>query len=84
MKQIKFKECNITYAENQPEYLSLPTYKTKSGEVTSCWKLSFFDKLRIIITGRMFLSILTFNNPLQPQKMSVKNPCRGIVNNDSN
>ncbi len=74
MKIIKFKECNVTYAENQPEYLPLPAHKTSDGKVTSCWGLSFFERLKVAVTGRIYLSVLTFNQPLQPLKMLIKKP----------
>jgi len=76
MKVIKFKECNAVYAKDQPEYLPLPSHKTKDGEVTSCWKLSFWERLKVLITGRIFLQILTFNESLQPLKMIAYNPLR--------
>ena len=74
MDIVKFKECNVTYAENQPEYLSLPAHRTNNGVVTCCWGLSIKERLIVLFTGRVFLKILTFNNPLQPLKMSVINP----------
>lgn len=76
MDIIKFPECNITFAEDQPEYQPLPALKlqTKQGEVISCWKLSFKEKIKILFTGKMWLSIYTFNNPLQPILMSVDKP----------
>lgn len=74
MEIIKFKECNCTYAKDQPEYLPLPAHKTNDGIVTSCWKLSWLDKLIILFSGRVWLRLMTFNNPVQPQLMSVKNP----------
>ena len=74
MDVIKFKECNTVYAENQPEYLPLPAHKTEAGRVTSCWGLSFFERLRIALTGKIYLQVLTFNKSLQPLKMAVKNP----------
>ena len=74
MKVIKFKQCNITYAENQPEYLPLPAHKAKDGRVTSCWGLSFFERLRVAFIGRIYLRVLTFNKPLQPLKMFVRQP----------
>ena len=74
MKIIKFKECNVTYAENQPEYLPLPAHKSDDGRVTSCWGLSFFERLRVALTGRIYLQILTFNKPLQPLKMLTNRP----------
>lgn len=79
MKIIKFKECNIVYAENQPEYLPLPSHKSDDGRVTSCWGLSFLERLRVTLTGRIYLQVLTFNNPLQPLKMSVSNPLKTFL-----
>jgi hypothetical protein len=67
MKPINFKESNCVYAKDQKEYLPLPVYKTKDGEVTSCWKFSFFERIKILFTGKVYLTLLTFNNPLQPQ-----------------
>jgi len=74
MEIIKFKECNVTYAENQPEYLPLPAHKTEDGVVTSCWGLSWRERFRVIWHGKIFLQVLTFNAPLQPQRMTTKNP----------
>lgn len=72
MKPIPFKEYNKIIAKNQPEYLDLPVHM-KDGVATSCWKLSIIDKIRIIFTGKVYLSIWTFDNPLQPQLMSIDN-----------
>ena len=79
MKIVKFKECNVTYAENQDEYLDLPAHKAEDGCVTSCWGLNLKERLSVLFTGKIFLQILTFNKPLQPLKMVVKNP----VENDN-
>ena len=74
MKPIKFKEANCTYAENQPEYLPLPVFKDtgKDGSVISCWQLSFKERIRILIKGSLWLSIMTFNKPLQPLYLTTK------------
>jgi len=74
MKAIKFKECNVTFAENQPEYLPLPAHKSPGGRVTSCWGFSFLERVRVALRGKIYLQILTFNEPLQPLLMSVHNP----------
>ena len=74
MKAIEFKGCNITYAENQPEYLPLHAHKSKDGLVTSCWELSLLERLKVVFTGKIYLLILTFNRPLQPLKMLIKRP----------
>ena len=78
MKPIKFKEQNITYAENQPEYIPLPALKLKGkeGEVVSCWKLSFLERLRVVMTGKFFLQVLTLNKPAQQLSLSVRNPLK--------
>ena len=74
MKIIKFKGCNVTYAVNQPEYLPLPAHKTADGVVTSCWGLSFFERLQVAFTGRIYLRVLTFNQLLQPLFLSAYRP----------
>ena len=71
MKPIKFKEMNITFAENQPEYLPLPAYKAEDGEVVCCWSLSIKERIKLLLTGRLWAHLLTFNRPLQPIMLSV-------------
>jgi len=74
MKISKFKECNVVFAKNQPEYLPLPALKMEDGQVISCWKASFRERLKILFVGRIWLNVLTFNQPLQPLLMSVNKP----------
>jgi len=45
MKPIKFKEQNRIWAKEQPEYLPLPSHTTEKGEVISCWKLNFKERI---------------------------------------
>jgi hypothetical protein len=73
MKAVTFKHQNIVFAENQPEYTPLPALKfdTSQGEVVTCWKLSFKERLKILMFGKIWLSVLTFNQPLSPIYMSV-------------
>ena len=53
MKPIEFKHQNIVFAKDQPEYQPLPALKFESsnGEVVSCWKLSFKERIKIVFTG---------------------------------
>ncbi len=76
MEVVKFKECNVTYAQDQPEYLPLPAFRSKEGEVVSCWSLSFFDRLKVLLTGKIWLSVLTFNRQLQPLLMGTTKPLK--------
>lgn len=73
MKPIKFKEQNVIYAKNQPEYRPLPAHKTKDGVVTSCWQMTFKERLKVLFFGKIYLSMLTFNMPLQPILISIDN-----------
>lgn len=74
MKPIEFKEQNIVFAKDQPEYQPLPAFKddTPQGEVISCWSLSFSERLRILFFGKLWVSLLTFNKPLTPSFFTTK------------
>lgn len=74
MKPIDFKGSNIVFAKDQPEYLPLPAWKSEDGQVVSCWKLSWKERIKLLFTGKMFFMVMTFNKPLQPQLPSVDNP----------
>ena len=77
MKLIVFKEVNTTYAEDQPEYRPLPAYKYTNdaeGRIVCCWGLSFFERVKLLFTGKLWHSILTFNQPLQPQLLQIDKP----------
>lgn len=80
MKPIKFKEQNCVYAENQSEYLPLPACKRPehNGEVISCWRLSIRERIKILFSGKLWLSLWTFDGPLQPQLPSVDSPFEDI------
>lgn len=74
MKPKKFKEANVVFTKDQPEYQPLPAYRAESpqGEVVTCWKLSFRERLRILFTGEVWLCMLSFNNPLTPTFMTTE------------
>jgi len=75
MKPIEFKEQNVIFAKNQPEYVPLPALLDKDrGQVISCWQLSIIERLQILFTGKLWLNCLTFYNPLQPVLLSTKRP----------
>ena len=66
MKPVPFPCQTHVYAKDQPEYLPLPVHKTEDGICTSCWSLSWRERWKIMWTGRIWWSQLTFNGPLQP------------------
>jgi len=79
MKPVKFKETNTIFAKDQPQYLQLPAFKDAEGRVTVCYHLTIWERLTVLFKGNIWFQSLTFNKPLQPQKLSVKRPdMRGI------
>jgi hypothetical protein len=74
MHPIEFKEQNCVFAKDQPQYLPLPCHKTEDGEVISCWNFTFMERLKILFGKPLWLSMLTFNSPLQPQRPSIDYP----------
>lgn len=68
MKNIKFKECNVEIAKDQPEYKPLyACYDYATNIVTTCYKFNLFERLKFLFTGKLWLMQMTFGNPLQPQ-----------------
>lgn len=66
MKPIEFEGCNVVFAKDQPEYTPLPAFKDEQGNVVICWELTNEDFEKLVETRRVYLSLKTFNNPLQP------------------
>ena len=72
MKPIRFKGCNATYAEHQPQYVPLPCVKDSEGLVTTVWEGTVIERIKFLISGKVKLFVMTFNQPLQPLKMEIK------------
>ena len=64
----------VVYAKDQPEYLPLPTRRTPDGEVVTCWKLNWRARLSVMFGANFYLTMLTFNRPLTPVRVSVDKP----------
>ena len=76
MDIVSFPEQTIVYAENQPQYRQLPAYHFggAEGRIACCWSLSWRERIRVLLTGQIWHQILTFNQPLQPQLLTVEKP----------
>ncbi len=74
MRPVKFYGHNVVIAEDQPEYLPLPAYVDNSDVTTFCWQLTFLERCKLLVTGKLWHSVKTFNDPLQPQLPSVDKP----------
>ncbi len=70
MKPIDFPEVNVIYAKDQPEYNPLPVFKDNKGTVVSCWEFTDEEIEQIKMNKCLWLSVMTFNQPLQPLFMT--------------
>lgn len=52
--------------EGQPQYKPLPAIVGADGETLTRWRLSWRARLRVLVTGDLYVSQLTFGQPLQP------------------
>ena len=74
MKPIEFNNQNVVFAGDQDEYNNLPAFKGPDGEAISCWRLSFFERLWVLFSGKIWLRTMTFNGPLQPVMIQLGDP----------
>lgn len=76
MKLVSFPEQTFVIAEDQHPYLPLPAHRfgDAEGRIACCWSLSWGERLRVLLTGRIWHQIMTFYQPLQPQKLTVEKP----------
>lgn len=71
MEPKEFEEVNIYMGKGQPEYKPLPAHRTKRGEVICCFSLTEAERAKLQETGEIWLSILTFEKPMQPIFLTV-------------
>jgi len=76
MTPISFTGQNAVLGEGQEEYDPLPVHRLDShnGQITACWKLSWKERLSVLVHGKIWHQVLTFNKPLQPQLLLTENP----------
>lgn len=81
MKPLNFEGANAVFGANQPEYTPLPAEcvgNPETGQINTCWELSPEEIKRVQETGKIWLSVLTFGQPLQPVLLTADKP--GIYN----
>ena len=73
MTPIAFAEQTTVLAKNQREYIPLPFFRDET-QCISCWRLSWWERLMLLWTGKLWLRQLTFGDLLQPQLPQVEHP----------
>lgn len=76
MHPLNFDGANVVYAANQPEYEPLPAEYCggKYGQINTLWELSPEELKQVQETGKIWLSVLTFGQPLQPVLLTTEKP----------
>jgi hypothetical protein len=74
MRPTEFTGQNRVYAKDQQPYRPLPAFTNERGDVVSCWALTWSERLVVLFTGRVWLTVKTFNKPLQPQRLTARAP----------
>ncbi len=79
MKPVQFKGQTGILAKDQPQYQPLPYRLVEETCVpygdyrfVTCWRLSFWQRLRILFSGHIWLGQLTFGRGFQPQLPGLK------------
>jgi hypothetical protein len=83
MRPIEFIGANVVFGKNQPEYGDLPAARMSDGRVMTCWELSEDEVAEVARTGHVWLQVLTFNQPIQPQVVSAFDPRTNIPTADA-
>jgi hypothetical protein len=76
----------VIYAKDQPEYVPLPMWRGPEGVRVSRWRLTWRERLQVLLGGSLWLTILTFEGrcqfcgetrPLQPVRLETSCPLQG-------
>lgn len=72
MKPVKFAESNMVFGAGQSEYKELPALATEDGQIITFWKMSLVERLRVLFSRGVWLSMITFNRGVSPVYMTTK------------
>ena len=69
-----FKEHEVVFAKDQPEYMPLPALRFDDGMVITRWRLSFRERLQILFGCDIWLYAIGVFGALQPVKLTIETP----------
>jgi hypothetical protein len=74
MKPIEFPEQSTVIAKDQPQYIPFPAFidDGPQGAVVFCVGLTWKERITLLITGKLWCSLLCFHKPVTPWFFSVK------------
>ncbi len=68
--------AEVVFAKDQPPYIPLPAVLDGDGTAHTRWRLAWWERFRVLLTGNVYVSLKTFNKPLQPIRLGTGNPIR--------
>jgi hypothetical protein len=68
----------VVFAKDQPQYIPLPAHRAPDGDVTTRWRLSWKERAQVALFGDVWLTVLTFNDPLQPVLLMTEEPAERV------
>lgn len=74
MVPVAFPQSNIVIGRGQEEYDEIPALLDSDSVITSCWRLSEEEIARVMKTGVIWVSQITFGRKFQPQVLLVDPP----------
>ena len=81
MKSIKFKNSvEIKASHDSAESLHLIKINSFQGEVVTCQYLNFWERIRVLLNGKIWISQITYNKDFYPSKYSTKQKEIIIIN----
>lgn len=66
----------VMVAKDQPEYQTLPCafVEGAEGRRVSRWKLTWRERIRVLFSGSLWLTLLSFNGPVTPCMIDTECP----------
>lgn len=76
MKAIEFPEQTLIIAKNQPQYIPLPVHARadEAGTLVACYEFDEAERAKIAAGGKLWVSVLTFGDKLQPMRLELDKP----------
>lgn len=69
------EQAEIVFAKDQPQYLPLPALRVEDGtRIITRWRLSWRERLTVLLRGDLYLWVSTFGKPLQPVMLDTRVP----------
>lgn len=75
----EFIPYESVYTGKNDEYIPLPVIRNEAGVVLSRWRLTEAERTAVAQGADVFLSIHTFNQPLQPLRVEIGECDRSIL-----